>query len=278
MIKINLRNVYLWSARFKIIVILGTSSIIFVLGYFFCLRGHLEIREKEYLNLLALKKKSNEQLKIAVGPSYQKEVKNLKDKFDIYVNDQIDKHVSHILSGQLISPTIEIDKNLLISLKGKNYLLKTSDFIQFLNSIASINKFILLKRFKWSILNIFPYFKRKNIFFLFKVYSFNTSRENLILALSKKKLNIKFTLEKDVLLQYSLKKIKMIGFYAYNEIKKIGFIQLPNKKIYKIQLGDLLGKEQGLVIGIYDKNIFILNKNFKKITRLSIDNRELVYV
>lgn len=269
MIKINSKNIYLWPFYFKIIVILGASSIIFILGYFFCLRSQLEIREKEYLNLLALEKKSNEQLEIVAGPSYRKEIKNLKDKFDIYVNDQIDERVSRILSGQLISPIIEIDKNLLISLKGRNNLLRISDFIHFLDSIASLNKFILLKSFKWNILNVFPDFKRKNISFLFKVYSFKPDRKNLILALSKTKSKLKSTLEKDILIKYPLRKIKILGFYSYNEVNQIGFIQLPNKQIYKIQLGDQLGIEQSSVIGIYNKNISVINKNFDKIIRLS---------
>ena len=79
-------------------------------------------------------------------------------------------------------------------------------------------------------------------------------------------------------MKFPLNKIKMIGYYSYNKVKNFGFVLLPNKEIFKVQLGDQLGLDRDLVIGINDQQIFILNKNFDKIIRLSIESRKLTYV
>lgn len=287
MIEINLKKIYSGSIYLKTIVILVTIFLIFTSGYFFCLRSKLDIREKGHLSLLALKKELNEQLKISEISYYQEKIKNLKSKFDIYDNEQIDELVSHILIGQLITP-IGIEnkifspiksENSIISLQIKNNLLSLSNFINFLNVISKLDKFILVESFRWNISNALPNSKKKNLFFLFKIYSSSSNKKNLILALSKKiKLNAKSTLDKAVLIKYPLNKIKMIGYFSYNRIKNLGFVLLPNKKIFKIQLGDQLGIEQGLVIGVYNRKILILNKNFDKIIKFSIKNKKLYYV
>ena len=287
MIKINLKRIYYYATCLKTFVIIGTIFFILTLGYFFCLRTKLEIRENHYLSLLTLKKELNRQIKISSVPNCREEIKNLKSKFDIVVNDQLDKFVSQILSGQFISPFFDFYKinfleikneKLLISLQVENDLLSTNNLINFLNIIARLDKFILVENFRWNILNGLSKSKKQNIFFLFRLYSFNSKNKNLILALSKEiKIKQKSILKKAVI-KFPLNKIKMIGYYSYNKIKNFGFVLLPNKQVFKVQLGDQLGLDRDLVIGINDQQIFILNKNFDKIIRLSIENRKLAYV
>jgi Tfp pilus assembly protein PilO len=287
MIKINLKKNYYYAICLKTFVIIGTIFFILNLGYFFCLRAKLEIRENCYLSLLALEKELNKQIKISSGPNYREEIKNLKNKFDIFVNDQLDKLIFQILSGQLISPVFDFykinflsikNKEFLISLQGENDLSSTNNLINFLNIIARLDKFILIENFRWNILSSLLDPKKQNIFFLFRLYSFYSENKNLILALSKTtKIKQKCILKK-ALMKFPLNKIKMIGYYSYNKVKNFGFVLLPNKEIFKVQLGDQLGLDRDLVIGINDQQIFILNKNFDKIIRLSIESRKLTYV
>src|SRR5437016_1229073 len=104
MIKINLKIIYLSSVYLKFIVILATIFFIGTLGYFFSLRPKLEMKEISYLNLLSLEKKLNEQLKItAKYYQYREKIKNLKNKYAVHVNEQVEKFISSILGGQLTS-------------------------------------------------------------------------------------------------------------------------------------------------------------------------------
>lgn len=287
MIRINLKVIYSRLTYLKLIVIIGAIFFILTLYYFFHLRTKLEMIENRYLNLLTLEKKLKGQLKISSGSNYREKIKNLKNKFDIYTNDQLDKPIFHILNGKLIAPNVEISKinfldikneNFLISLQVENNFLSTNNVINHLNTIASLDKLILVENFRWNFLNNLPESKKQNIFFLFKIYNFNYNQKNLILLLSKiLKISVKSIPDKP-LIKFPLNKIKMIGFYSYNRIKNFGFVSLPNKKIFRVQLGDQLGLERGIVIGIYAQKIFILNKNLDKIIILSMKNGKLTHV
>jgi Tfp pilus assembly protein PilO len=286
MIELNIKRIYLWSFYLRLIVIITTIFFIFTLGYFFCLRPKLEMRENHYLNLLALEKELNAQLKIASGySSYRRKIENLKNKFDMHINNRVDKFISPILSDQLIAPFFDINKINILSIKNKNFLNSlqvksnlsstNNNIINFLHAMIRLEKFIFIENFRWNILNNLSTSQKQNIVFLFKIYTLKFSRENLILALPKIiKLDAKSELERDNLIKFPLNKIKMIGYYSDNKTKNFGFVLLPNKQIFKVQIGEQLGLERDLVIGIYDQQLLILNENLNKIIKLSIENRK----
>jgi Tfp pilus assembly protein PilO len=204
-------------------------------------------------------------------------------------NDVIDKVVLNTLSGQISAPFLKINKIDILSTKNKNfanYLQVESNFssiykniFYFLYQISSLNRFILIENFRWNFFNRLPKTKKQSIIFSFKVYTPYFNSKNLMLALKKiNKIGANLTSEKNNLIKYPLAKIKMLGFLLIDKGQNLGFVALPNKQIFKIQLGDQLGLERGLVIGIYDQQIYILNENFQKIIKLSMENRKFYYV
>jgi Tfp pilus assembly protein PilO len=214
--------------------------------------------------------------------------KNLSAK-NMHFNGAIDKVILNVLSGQLSSPFFKINKIDILSTRKKNFLnclQVESDFsginnniFNFLYQVFKLNRFILIEKFRWNFFNRLPETKKQNIIFLFKIYMLHINSKNTMLALSKiNKLSAKSTSEYKDLIKYPLDKIKMLGFLSTGKNLDLGFVALPNKQIFKVQLGDQLGLERGLVIGIYDRQIFILNGNLKKIIKLSMDKREFSYV
>jgi Tfp pilus assembly protein PilP len=87
----------------------------------------------------------------------------------------------------------------------------------------------------------------------------------------------KLLFDEEIVNEYSLKKMKMLGFMSDNNNKYFGFIGLPNKKICKISFGDYLGIEQGEVVGIYPDKIIIKNNLSKEIISLSNKFKKLTY-
>ncbi len=290
MCKHNFKKIYLWPVYLKVIVIVTTIFLIFSLGYFFCLRSKFEIKKNSYLNLLESEKELNKKTKISSSYySYRTKIENLKNKFDMHIHERIDKIIPSILSGQLTDPFFSINKINIISIENKNFLsslkIKSNfsstknNIINFLYAMSRLEKFICIENFKWDILNHLSSTKKQNIVFSFKIYTLNFSAKNLILALSKIiKLNIEAEQEKGILIKFPLNEINMIGYWSDNKMKNFGFVSLPNKQIFKLQLGDQLGLERGLIIGIYTQKMFILNENFQKIIKLSMKNRKFSYV
>lgn len=279
MTKLNLKKIYLWSPYLKCIVIILTIFLIFIFGYFFCLQPKLEKKKNCHFNLLTLEKKLNAQTKISSKySSYRSKIENLKKQFDMHIYEQVGKIISPVWNRQLIS-SIE-NKNIISLLKVEISFFNTKNNItHFLSAIGRVDKFIFIKNFKWNTFNSLSKSQKQNIVFLFKIYMLNFSKKNLISAASKIiKLNHKTESKKDSLIRFPLNKIQMIGYYSENKIKNLGFVSLPNKQVCKVQLGDQLGLERGLVIGIYDRKIFILNKNFQKIIKLSIGKWKFSYV
>lgn len=201
---------------------------------------------------------------------------------------RIGKIISSILSGQLTESFFDINKINIISIENKNFLsyLKiesnfsstNNNIINFIYAVGRLGKFVCIESLRWDILNNLSSSEKQNIVFLFKIYTLNFSNKNLILELSKNIKLDKTEKERDVLIKFPLNKINMIGYWSDNKMKNLGFVSLPNEQIFKIQLGDQLGLERGLVIGIYEQQIFILNENFQKIIKLSMKNRKFSYV
>ena len=71
----------------------------------------------------------------------------------------------------------------------------------------------------------------------------------------------------------------MLGSLSANNGQNWGFVGLPNKQICKVKLGDYLGLEQGLVIGIYTTKIIIKNNNnLEKIINILNKPKKIFYV
>jgi len=287
--KPNLKRIDLWSIHLRSLVIISTIFFICIVVYFLCLRPILENKEKTYLNFKYLENKLNSQLEISSDYSiYQEKIKNIKIKFDIHSHDAVDNIILCVLTGQLATPFLEINKidafeikkNFLNSLQVESDFSNTHDNIfNFLYQISRLNKFIVIEKFSWNFFNDLSKNQKQNIIFSFKVYFPYFNRKNLILALSKiNKLDDKSASENSKLTKYPLNKIKMLGFLSMGNYQNWGIVALPNKQICKLKLGDHLGLERGIVIGIYAHEIFIQNNSLEKIIKLSMDERKFPYV
>lgn len=279
----NLTRIDLWSIRLKSMVIVSSIFFIFILGFFILLRPSLEKKEKIYLSLQSFDKELNNQLKISTKYLYYMEkIKNIRNKFDINYNDSIDQIILNILSGQLTTPGFKINKINILSNKKQflNSLQIESDFSNvnnisirdFLYQISRLNKFIVINKFKWKLLNVLSKNQKHNIVFLFKVYIQNFNSKKLISALSE--INKTGTCKFNNLTKYPLKKLKMLGFLSIGNDQNWGIVGLPNKQTCKLKLGDYVGLERALVIGAYSHEILIRDNNQDKIFKLTMDDEK----
>lgn len=286
MIKPNLIRINLWPIYLKSIVIILTMFFIFIVGYFFYLRPALEEKKKTYLGFQFFKNEINSQLKISEKYLiYQEKIKNIKSKFDIHDNEDIDKTILKVLIGQLVDPAFKINKIRVLPVEKEflNSLQVESDLssdntniINFLDKISRLNKFIVINKFRWKFSNGL---KKQDIFLSFKIYAQTLNRKNLISSLmSINKIDAKSLSEFSNLSKYPIKKIKMLGFLSDGKYQTWGFVALPNKQICKLNLGDTLGLERGIVTGIFSHEIFIKNNSLDKIIKLEMSERKLPYV
>ncbi len=96
---------------------------------------------------------------------------------------------------------------------------------------------------------------------------FNTAFKN---KLQKNIYNYKklYTSDENPLTNYSIKQLEMRGFISSNlSERKFGLIQILNKNIYKVELGDTIGQENFNIIRI-DREKILLSKNDKEITMM----------
>jgi hypothetical protein len=71
----------------------------------------------------------------------------------------------------------------------------------------------------------------------------------------------------------------MVGFLSEDHSERNwGLIRLPNTQIYKLELGDSIGLEQGLVMAITPKKIFVQRKELNKIIELSMKTGKFRHV
>lgn len=266
--KYILKRIDLWSINLKSLVILLTIIFICILGYFFTLRSTLEKKEKIYLKSQFLKKQFNSQLLIISKYSnYQKKIKKL-NQFDLCLQEK------NFWAGDS-SNKINFS-NLLkmkINLSGTN-----NNIFKFINEAVALNKIILIKSFRWNFFN--PITKNINQSIIIALNFYICNHKKLILDLSKiNRLAAKSLIENNNITKFSLDKIVMLGSLSTAKGKNWGFVRLPNKQICKVKLGDYLGLEQGLVIGIYATKIIIKkNSNLEKILKLLNKSKSLFYV
>ena len=159
-----------------------------------------------------------------------------------------------------------------INLSGTN-----KNIYKFINETVALNKFILIKSFRWSFFKSLTKNLNQNIIISLIFYTCNYKK--LILDLSKiNRLIAKSLVENGNLTKFSLEKIVMLGFLSAGKEQNWGFVRLPNKQICRVKLGDYLGLEQGLVIGIYAPKIIIKNNNnLEKIINLLNKPKKLFY-
>lgn len=160
-----------------------------------------------------------------------------------------------------------------INLSGTN-----KNIFKFISETVALNKIILIKGFRWSFFNSLTKNINQNIIISLNFYICNYKK--LILNLSKiNRLAAKFLIENSNLTKFSLDKIVMLGSLSADKEQNWGFVRLPNKQICKVKLGDYLGLEQGLVVGIYATKIIIKNNNnSEKIINILNKPKKLFYV
>ena len=142
-----------------------------------------------------------------------------------------------------------------------------NNYFNFLNRVVKLKNSIIINSFNLQLMGILTkQYKQNIIFSLIINMPFNISKDDF-----------KSKVEQAKVAKYSLRQIKFLGFLSDNIDQTFGLIGLPNKKICKITLGNYLGIEQGLVIGIYPDKIIIKKNKSNKIMSLSNKPRKISY-
>lgn|GEM_PF-2864093 len=248
------KRIALWSVKLKSIVILSTVFLICILGYFLILRPTIEKKEKIYVKFQFLKKQLNSQrIKISKYSNFKKKIKKV-NQFDSLQHENfwtIDLR-KRIHFSSTKKENLSNIINMEIYLAGTN-----NNIFHFINEAIAQNKPVLIKSFIWNFFNSPTKNSSNNIIILLNLYTYNYKK--LILDLSKiKRLTAKSLIENRNLIKFSLNKIIMLGSLSTDKEQNWGFVRLPNKQICRVKLGDYLGLEHGLVIGIYAAKIIIL--------------------
>lgn len=238
-----------------------------IFGYFFSLRPTFEKKEKIYLKFQYLKKQLNSQLLITSKYSnYREKIKKL-NQFDLCLQQK--KFWTADSSKKInFSNILQME----INLSGTN-----KNIFKFINETIALNRVVLINSFRWSFFNSLTKNINRNILISLNFYICNYKK--LILDLSKiNRLAAKSLIDNSNLTKFSLNKIVMLGSLSADNGQNWGFVGLPNKQICKVKLGDYLGLEQGLVIGIYTTKIIIKNNNnLEKIINILNKPKKLFY-
>ncbi|MFM2322227.1 MAG: type pilus biosis protein PilP [Pseudomonadota bacterium] len=294
MIKFNLKNIYTDSVSLKYLIILVTILLVFVCGYFFCLKSLLIEKNNIYSQVKQLEIKIKEQRNILSEYAFrQREISAIKKRYVFYTSNY-----SHIilllLTGQLLARNFTIKELKILSVQKEKFfyeiwfkvclLSNNINISEFLYQIENLQYIILLENFSWNFSNTISANSvvKKEIELLFHVYYYGDDPSNFNLAVSNlnriiaKNLS---TLQENILTQYPLSRFKMVGFLSKDDGERNwGFIKLPNSQIYKLKLGDSIGLERGLVMAINSKKIFVQIRELNKIIELSMGTGKFGHV
>ncbi len=291
--KFNLTKIHTWSLSLKCGIILVTVLLILIGGYFFYLKLLLVKKNSIYSQLKYLERKIKEQQSILVGNSASKEeMSELKKRY--LFTDNYSNTILLLLTGQLLAQNFTIKDLKILSVKKKKFLheiwfkiclLSTNHNVtEFLYQIENLQYLILLENFRWNFFDAISASStaQKEIEFLFHVYYYATETDIFNLGVSnlnRMRAKDSSLFKKNILTKYPLNALKMVGFLSedYGE-HNWGLIKLPNTQIYKLELGDSIGLEQGLVMAINPKKIFVQRNDLNKIIELSMETRKFRYV
>lgn len=283
----NLKSSVLTPINLKITVVLVTFFLIYILGYKYTLRTLFEEEEKIVLSLNNLNQELIETYKVI--EFYKNNPINRNKKINLFFNQDNASYISRIIVNKLLLPYFYSDEINISSPKENRFLnvievrnaLLTSfdEIIMFLNKISKLNEFITLKSFKWIFPSTASSAQKHDINFSLIVYT-PYVRENYFMSVFDKQYGSynKFRLpRKNNLLISNLDAIKFIGFLSKGKKDKFGLVKLENDNVFKVKIGDYLGLEQHTIIGIYNDEIFIQDKNLNKIKviALKMENKKL---
>jgi len=279
--KFNLIKIHTWSVSLKCGIILATILFILIGGYFFYLKSVLVKKNDIYSQLKYLERKIKKQQSILEEYSVcQKKMGELKKRC-IFYNDNYSNTILLLLTGQLLTQNFTIKDLKILAIKKKKFLHEiwfkvcllnvNNNITEFLYQIENLQYLILLENFRWNFFDALSVSStaQKQIEFLFHVYYYATEIDIFNLGVSNlNKISAKDSslFKKNILTKYPLNTLKMVGFLSEDHSERNwGLIRLPNTQIYKLELGDSIGLEQGLVMAITPKKIFVQRKDLNKI-------------
>lgn len=282
--KFNLTQVHTWRISLRFGIIIATVLFILTCGYFFYLKSFLVKKNDIYSRLKCLERKTNKQQNILARYSgCQKKMRQLKKRYLLYTNNYSNT-ILLLLTAQLLAKNFTIHDLKILSFEKKNffyeiwfkvYLLSANNNIMdFLYQIENLQYLILLENFRWNFFDAVSSSSvdKKEIEVLFHIYYYADDAPNFNLAVANlNKIIAKDSslFKKNILTKYPLKSLKMAGFLSeYYGEHSWALIKLPNTQIYKVELGDSIGLEQGVVMAINPQKIFIQRKDLNKVIKL----------
>lgn len=263
----------------------------FIIGYCFYLKYFIIKKHELYVRMKYLETeliKRNEILTREV--SNRNKDNYIKNKFAMYLSNDKKNKFSELMR-KLLSQRAAVSAVDILNVEKKGFFtellvktvftlddVKTVD--DFVAQIADSQSMILSEKFSWNYLNDGSRIKKVQLTILFRIYLHDINIEKFTLEIANFNKNKKknFKCKPPILGKYPIYKLKMIGVLYDNLYKRYwGIIKAPNAQIKKVEINDLVGLEQGMVIAIDLKRIFILSKDFKKIIELPIEEQGFNY-
>lgn len=292
--KFNLTKIHAWSVSLKFGIIIATILFVLTCGYFFYLKSLLVKKNDIYSQINYLERKIKKQKRVlAEDSTCQKKMSVLKKRY-IFCSNNYSNTILLLLTGQLLVKNFAINELKILSVKKKKFfheilfkarLSSTSNNIaEFLYQIENLQYLVLLENFRCNFFNVVSgsSVAKKEIEFLFRIYYYGNDMSNFnldVANLNKISVEDSSLFKKNILTKYPLHTIKMVGFLSeYYGEHNWGLIKLPNTQIYKLELGDNIGLEQGLVMAINPEKIFVQRKDLNRIIELSVENRKSRHV
>jgi hypothetical protein len=295
-LKKNFKSIFIvkYKASLKFLFVTANVFLILIIGYIFNLRAGFINKKLLQSQIIYLKKQLSEKQKVYLDYNLYKENINFLSKKIFLYPDAIRKfsngeRLLALISGQLL-PKPLINRHLTFLSRKKQavftkftveVLLEGNKkyIIALLDQMTRCSYPILLNTFKCR----FSYSKNKSLDESGKLYLlvdvYQGDDVSMSAVFSEQSHNNLFDDKrlqqgnKNPLTHYSIKELEMRGFLSVN-LKKIGLVQLPDKKNYKVQKGEKIGLEQAEIIYIGREKIVLCEKDGQATVELKIKSKD----
>ncbi|EDP46899.1 hypothetical protein RICGR_1206 [Rickettsiella grylli] len=271
--KFNLKCIVMTRFGFKGVIMILTFLVVYTFAYHYTLQPLFKEKENANLKLKDLNQKLNKKYYEVINFYKNNNVNEINKKINSFFNQDNSNYIlKEMVNPLLISlPSYSNQVNILspncflkiIEIQS-NFSSHFNNIVRFLNKISKSNSPLILKNFKWVFSSEKPNANNHGIHFFISGYVPYFNKALKILDKKYKPVYKNNFPSKNRLIKFPLQKIKLIGFLSKNN-NKFALVKLVDNQVCKVKIGDYLGVEHYTVVGIYNGEIFIQDKNLKKI-------------
>jgi Tfp pilus assembly protein PilO len=281
----------IWKDNRNFSMLAISGFFVFIASYFLYLSPLIKHKKAVYQQIIKLEK--NLQVKQGSLADYRlchKKLDLLKRQFFLDRNkyEKIKNGVFlSLISGQMLPEYLSVNYLKTYANKGTAFYSafpievsmtgSKKSIVAFLYQLVNLRYPILIKQFHWSFFDKLDSDNKRKLTLLFIIYLDSLVLKHFLAMLPRNSMANLPVSSKAILARYSLNEMKMVGFL--NEVfwgKTWGLVQLPDKKVYKITVHDILGLEKASIVLIdADKIISYVQDKKKYIELLIKSNKDL---